>query len=155
MEALSFWLISIVQDEGRLTGPNYQTHHPVLRVKKSRISRGIITVRRPCDQEFYSIGCCDIEELISFRLTHQILQIPAETLSFWRLNCFNPDEARLLEVCSWCWFSAMKRYKVSYCQLYYIYSYLHFYIPPPYFIHTPIFVKFLLYNSTIKKFKYC
>lgn len=53
-----------------------------------------------------------IEELISFRLTHQILQIPAETLSFWRLNFFNPDEARLLEVCSWCWFSAMKRYKV-------------------------------------------
>lgn len=131
MEALSFWLISIVQDEGRLTGPNYQTHHPVLRVKKSRISRGIITVRRPCDQEFYSIGCCDIEELISSRLTHQILQIPAETLSFWRLNFFNPDEARLLEVCSWCWFSAMKRYKVFYCQLYYIYSYLHFYNTSP------------------------
>lgn len=105
-----------------------------LGLKKSRISRGIITVRRPCDQEFYSIGCCDIEELISFRLTHQILQIPAETLSFWRLNFFNPDEARLLEVCFWCWFSAMKRYKVLYCQLYYIYSYLHFYNTfPPWF----------------------
>lgn len=29
-----------------------------------------------------------IEELISFRLTHQILQILAETLSFWRLFFF-------------------------------------------------------------------
>lgn len=73
-----FWLISIVQDEARLTDPNYQTHHPVLRVKKSRISRGIITVRMPCDQEFTASDAV-IEELISFRPTHHILQISAGT----------------------------------------------------------------------------
>lgn len=67
-----------------------------LGLKKSRISRGIITVRRPCDQEFYSIGCCDIEELISFRLTHQILQIPTGTLSFWRLFFFKARRCKVI-----------------------------------------------------------
>lgn len=132
MEALSFWLISIVQDEARLTGPNYQTHHPVLRVKKVEFLEELSLWGGHAIKSFTASDAV-IEELISFRLTHQILQIPTGTLSFWRLFFFlKPDDARLLEVCSWCWFSAMKRYKVLYCQLYYIYSYLHFYntFPP-------------------------
>lgn len=97
MEALSFWLISIVQDE--VKGWQGLIIKPIilyLGLKKSRISRGIITVRRPCDQEFYSIGCCDIEELISFRLTHQILQIPTGTLSFWRLFFFKARRCKVI-----------------------------------------------------------
>lgn len=97
MEALSFWLISIVQDE--VKGWQGLIIKPIilyLGLKKSRISRGIITVRRPWDQEFYSIGCCDIEELISFRLTHQILQIPTGTLSFWRLFFFKARRCKVI-----------------------------------------------------------
>lgn len=51
---------------------------PYLGLKKSRISRGIITVRMPCDQEFTASDAV-IEELISFRPTHHILQISAGT----------------------------------------------------------------------------
>lgn len=155
MEALSFWLISIVQDEGRLTGPNYQTHHPVLRVKKSRISRGIITVRRPCDQEFYSIGCC--ERRTNIIPPHTSDPSNPHRNSFFLTSIF--FKARRSKVTRSVFLmlifchETIQSIILSIILHLFISSFL--YPPPPYFIHTPIFVKFLLYNSTIKKFKYC
>lgn len=95
MEALSFWLISIVQDEARLTRPNYQTHHPVLRVKKVEFLEELSLWGGQAIKSFTASDAV-IEELISFRLTHQILQIPAGTLSFWRLFFFKARRCKVI-----------------------------------------------------------